>query len=335
MQAIPLVRSGSLLPLHRFLESGGSDLRALRERAQPMFRGSDVLVPVGYAGELFAQAARSAGLADLGFRLGRETRVETFGGWGEILAGSPTPAAWFERFFRLHPQVNTGFRVWTVVRGDEIWLHLRFCRSLRAGRSQAIELGLGIHLAALRALLGPSWRPAEIHLEGEPPSHAEAIAALATRGARFGRPEMAIGFPRRLLARRSAGRPAADPPASMPGPAPARDFAGSVRQTVGSLLRLGAPDLAVAAEVAGMSQRSFQRHLAESGLRFSDLVEQARFEAACHLLADPQRRVIDVSTELGYGDAANFTRAFRRWAGVPPQIYRRANAPHGLLTTTG
>jgi AraC-like DNA-binding protein len=41
------------------------------------------------------------------------------------------------------------------------------------------------------------------------------------------------------------------------------------------------------------------------------------------MLADPRVKVIDVSNELGYSDSANFTRAFRRWSGVAPQLFRR------------
>jgi hypothetical protein len=48
------------------------------------------------------------------------------------------------------------------------------------------------------------------------------------------------------------------------------------------------------------------------------------------LLADRTLRVIDVSTELGYGDSANFTRAFRRWTGVSPQVFRRVSGETGL-----
>ena len=78
------------------------------------------------------------------------------------------------------------------------------------------------------------------------------------------------------------------------------------------------------AEAAGTSARSLQRRLAASGLRFGRLVDEARFQAASRLLRDPSIRIVDVSAELGYTDAANFTRAFRRWAGVSPLSFRRA-----------
>jgi AraC-like DNA-binding protein len=100
-----------------------------------------------------------------------------------------------------------------------------------------------------------------------------------------------------------------------------------VRQAVASLVGLGLPQLELAAEVAGTSERSFQRRLAEVGLGFGRLVEEARFEAARRMLRDPGVKIIQISTQLGYHDSANFTRAFRRWTGVAPQVFRRIDPP--------
>ncbi|HET6303220.1 MAG TPA: helix-turn-helix domain-containing protein [Myxococcota bacterium] len=41
------------------------------------------------------------------------------------------------------------------------------------------------------------------------------------------------------------------------------------------------------------------------------------------MLRDPGVKIIEISAQLGYRDSANFTRAFRRWTGVAPQVFRR------------
>ncbi len=322
MRSIPLVRSSGIRPLYCFLQGRGCELRHLEERIRPAFRSPDMLLPIAYAGALFAETARVSGISDLGLRLGLETRIEEFGEWGTLLSRSPDTGAFLQLAIADHPRFNTSYRLWTVVRSDEVWLHLRYCRSLRAGRAQVYEFSLMLWLDALRKLLGASWRPLEIHLEGDPPRHAEALAALATRGIGFQRPALAIAFPRHLLARRIEPMPARALAVDA-GPVPASDFEGSVRQTVASLLQLGVYDLAATAEAAGMGERSLQRHLGKLGLTFSGLVEDLRYEAARQLLADPLRKVIDVSTALGYSDPANFTRAFRRWSGASPKLFRR------------
>ena len=50
---------------------------------------------------------------------------------------------------------------------------------------------------------------------------------------------------------------------------------------------------------------------------------QGRFELALVLMRDPAIPLTEVALELGYSDSANFTRAFRRWTGLPPRRYRQ------------
>jgi len=324
MQAIALVRASSMRPLHEFAEAGGAELRWVRDRMRPAFRpAGGGLLPVAYGGVLFEAAARASGLDDLGLRLGAAVDIDRFGAWGSLIARSATVGAFLQSALASHRDFNTGYRLWTVTRGDEVWLHQGYCRSLRAGRAQVIEHSMRIWLGALRRMLGPTWKPDEIHLEGEPPRHAGEIEALAARRVAWRQPTMSFVFPRRTLARRAGAAPLAAPAGSAE-PVPASSFAESVQQAVASLLQLGVTELRAAAEAGGMSERSFQRHLGERGLCFSEILEAARFEAARRLLADPAVKVIDVSAELGYSDSANFTRAFRRWTGVAPQAFRRA-----------
>jgi AraC-like DNA-binding protein len=71
-----------------------------------------------------------------------------------------------------------------------------------------------------------------------------------------------------------------------------------------------------------------RRRLARDGLTYTELVEQARFQAATRLLEDTEAKITDIAFELGYGDPSNFTHAFHRWAGVSPRNYRRQRLAH-------
>ena len=77
------------------------------------------------------------------------------------------------------------------------------------------------------------------------------------------------------------------------------------------------------AEVAGLSVRALQRRLAQHGLTHFEIVDQARYQAATNLLADPDVRITEIALDLGYANANHFTRAFKRWAGVTPSEYRK------------
>jgi AraC-like DNA-binding protein len=325
MRAIPLLRASMLRPILDYVERRGVALGPILTQARPLLRDTTALLPVVAAGELVAEAVRVSGSEAIGLRAGEATSVGDVGDWGLVLRQAVTVAGALEIIVASARRFNTGERFWITQRGNVIWLQRRMTSRLKQGREASNEYALMLILDAIRAAAGPHWRPDEIHMEGGPPPHAEEIAALARKRICFGQPQMALVFPVHTLAcRYSSGafpqRTAPHAPASVP----ASDFETSARQTVASLLRLGSAELRVAAEVAGMSDRSFQRRLSERGLRFLRLVEDARFDLARQMLLDPDRKIVEVSAALGYTDSANFTRAFRRWAGVPPQVFRQA-----------
>jgi AraC-like DNA-binding protein len=75
-----------------------------------------------------------------------------------------------------------------------------------------------------------------------------------------------------------------------------------------------------------MSVRTLQRGLAAAGVSHEVLVAQTRFATAAAVLEQTNAKILDLALDLGYSDHANFTRAFRRWAGCSPQEYRVRHA---------
>jgi AraC-like DNA-binding protein len=288
-------------------------------------------IPLFVVGLLFEEAARASGREDLGLRAGEAAALEDQGELGWRVRRAPTLGAAIETLTRSASRPGSGQRWWSRTCGSEVWLHWRYAPVLRRGRIQANDCALMRTLRLIWLAAGAEWRPFEIHLDHPRPGHAEDLAALSERGVHFDRPTSAVVLPRHLLSLplppprpRAAGRAGEERWASRG--APSADFAGSVRQAIAALLRLGVPALRMTADSAGMSVRSFQRRLAESGLSFAQLLAEARLEAARLMLRESDRKVIEVSVELGYTDSANFTRAFRRWSGVSPQEFRRTAA---------
>jgi len=79
---------------------------------------------------------------------------------------------------------------------------------------------------------------------------------------------------------------------------------------------------AVAASVS-MSVRTLQRRLSEAGLKFRDLVDERRREAAIKALTLEDLPLTEVGWSLGYADLSSFTHAFQRWTGSTPSNFRR------------
>ncbi len=78
------------------------------------------------------------------------------------------------------------------------------------------------------------------------------------------------------------------------------------------------------AEHLNMSQRSLQRKLQERHTSYRALLEETRRDLANRYMEDTRYRISEITYLLGFSDPSNFTRAFRRWKGVSPTVYRNA-----------
>jgi AraC-like DNA-binding protein len=298
------------------------------ERVAAQLDDAALLLPNRPISALFEDTIRAGAGEDIGLRLAEEAPIERIGPFGERLRRAPTVAAALE--LALRQRHNTGQRFLITRHGGDVWLHRHVAASIQRGRAQEREVATLLLLRLLRLAAGAGWRPSEIHFEGAAPAHADELDALALRGVRFGAAQTVIVFPARLLALPMPRPEAESPLAHLRPPVAPADFVGSLRATIRGLLQVGELTLGSAAEAAGMSTRSLQRHLSVAGLSFGDMVDDVRLELACGLLRDPHSKVVAVSAELGYTDSANFTRAFRRWAGVSPRTFRRALSEHAM-----
>lgn len=85
----------------------------------------------------------------------------------------------------------------------------------------------------------------------------------------------------------------------------------------------GYPDPDQLAERLHVSTRTLRRRLAEAGATYRRLIDEARYRDAKHMLRASDLELGTIAARLAYGDPANFTRAFRKWAGITPSAYRR------------
>ncbi len=82
------------------------------------------------------------------------------------------------------------------------------------------------------------------------------------------------------------------------------------------------PKLARVASTLFVSERTLKRRLQEEDASFQNLVDQVRLERARDLLGSTGMNLSQIADALGYADAANFTRAFKRWTGLSPSHFR-------------
>jgi AraC-like DNA-binding protein len=89
--------------------------------------------------------------------------------------------------------------------------------------------------------------------------------------------------------------------------------------------RMGAGDIgieAVAREFA-MSPRTLQRQLAAEGVSYQELRDGARKEATGRYLGESILTINEIAYLVGYSEPAAFHRAFKRWYGMTPEVFRQ------------
>jgi len=71
-----------------------------------------------------------------------------------------------------------------------------------------------------------------------------------------------------------------------------------------------------------VSDRSLRRQLREQGISFRSLLDELRMQIALKYLRTTSLANEDIALALGFSDATNFRRAFRRWTNKSPSEIR-------------
>lgn len=96
-----------------------------------------------------------------------------------------------------------------------------------------------------------------------------------------------------------------------------------VRNCLHSQMGRVRPGMAGTAKLLGYTERTLRRRLAEEGLSFAELLQEARKEAAEIYVREGKLSLSEIAQATGYSDQSAFVRAFRGWHGMSPGAYRR------------
>ncbi|MCG8668236.1 MAG: AraC family transcriptional regulator [Pseudomonadales bacterium] len=76
----------------------------------------------------------------------------------------------------------------------------------------------------------------------------------------------------------------------------------------------------------GFTPSALRRRLVLAETSYQDLVDRVRLDRAEGLLRQHGRSVESIALQLGFADASNFRRAFKRWTGETPSEFRKQYA---------
>ncbi|HLD68218.1 MAG TPA: AraC family transcriptional regulator [Pseudomonas sp.] len=325
----------SLLPA---AEALGLDVDELLRQAgltREQLTAVDHRLPLFKAIDLLLHAERQSADPLIGLRLGLAVRPRSFQILGYASMSSATLGQAILRLQRFESLVwDIGN---TQLREEGEWAVLSWqARRLPWLPRQAVEVALSGWVALGRRLSGGHAEPARIefrHRLADDPRRYVQLFGCPVRG---GAIQNAVIFPKTLLA---LPLPEADPTLCLwmdrQGEAYLGDTslkAHEVRAALCQGLPLGEFELEPIAARLGLSGRQLKRRLADAGLTLAGLQDEVRRDLALLYLQHSGLSLLDVAYLLGFSEQSSFSRAFRRWHGCAPSVYRK---PAVALTGAG
>jgi len=265
----------------------------------------------------------------LGVEIGRQWNPTTFHALGFAWLASSCLLHAMQRLERYCRLVNNSLYVTVENRGPVYHLGVSTSADPRYIHNLAIDAGTAAVLKMCRMLCGEQFSPLEIYTDRAPTAGSRRMEDLYRRPIHYHK-ERAYWVIDRLDAEQrlpSGNSELARINEQVADKAMARvnkdDIGGQVKQYIIGALPSGIVEEQTIADKLGMSPRSLQRKLAESGLSFSKMVAEIRESLALHYIEESHLSLNEIGYLLGFSEQASFTRAFKRWTGKSPSLYRR------------
>lgn len=332
-----LIRSASLTNFADVARRGGLDpLPLLREfgLSSQALSDPELKVPLEAVRGLLEAAAERSGLAGFGLLMAETRQLSNLGPVGLFVREQPTVRLAIEALANHSRALNEALFFTIEDSGNVVVLREELIVGHDGRVRQSTELAIGVAFRALRAFLGPDWRPLRVCFAHDAPADRSVHERIFGRSVEFGRDFNGIVCTRHDL----------DAPNRNADPAMARyvrelvdatltgagsDIAADVRQHVTILLGTGRCTIDVVAQHLGIDRRTVHRRLAKEGETFSAIVDAVRRELASRYLGDRRRSLAEVSSLLGFAAPSGFSRWYRRQFRQKPSRRRGASATGG------
>lgn len=264
----------------------------------------------------------------LGFKLGLQYNVATFGLWGFALRTSRTLKEACDMALRYLPLSTAYCHIDAFVDGDYFGLRFNAEDIPRHLRQFLLERDVATALNLLKELSLDGCHVAEIEWAGVLPSYQPYIEQVSGVSLSSHRSRHAI-----LIHQEHLERPLPTYDAQLVQmldhqcrqQLQRRQFGGCAervrRQILGPLGFIASLD--EVANALALSPRSLRRKLDLESTSFRHIVEEERCQLAQQLLRHSVMKIDELALHLGYTDTASFNRAFRRWMNCSPSEYRK------------
>jgi AraC-like DNA-binding protein len=287
-------------------------------------------VPLYQAYALLEQALAAQPDPLLALRQARQLSLKAYPWLGLSLLASTDLGTGLARLIELEPLVWDGSRIELSVEGESAslrWL------PLHAIPPAVMELALAGWVLLAPALAGVPAGELRLGFTHAARAPLAAYRELLGCEPQFDQPATALRFPAAWLRRELK---LADPSAADWVLAEARRRLAEGPLSWRLELRLRAacfaalpgelPEASALADALGLSARGLRERLQAQNLNLRALQDEVRRDAACWWLRHSQAELVEIAQACGFSEQSAFQRAFRRWTGSTPAVWRQTRA---------
>lgn len=296
-----------------------------------LFDSPENTIPFHDLGRFVDLCVTRAGCPDLGLRVSETMAPELLGLVGALASSAPDVGIAMRgivQYLHLH---DRGALPALEVSGDQAVFTYVIHEPDVLATEQIYDAALLHAHNILRVLAGPRWKATEVCLSRPPPERIAPYRRLFRTRLHFNADYNALVFAADWL---QCPIISAHPPThralkQLADALDARvsgDLVARLRRILRALMTKNTDEQAllleeVSREIA-IHRRTLNRRLREQNTSFKALLDEARYDIARQLLRDTQLPALKVAGMLGYADSTAFTRAFRRWSGTTPAVWR-------------
>lgn len=329
---IPLVQAGFFRPILETLDSAGAATGSLL-RGVSLHRfdlsDSENYVPVQLMYRMFEEIRRREGIDDFFEVFANRIKAQGMCDWLDVVAFSPdllsalTFTTEYEDVVLTHQRIRLDIDG-PVCKFSMTYLdHGQYHEKPHQGFAFTDYTDFCLAFNFIKQVGGPGWEPLEIHLQAvEAPNLDRLLPTGSNTRIYLGRPTTSFVFPTAMLtvslqvdgAVADTGRFEETP----------QSMSAIVENLLCSALDGQVANLELMADTLSLSPRTLRRRLVAEGTTFANIVDSWRFKSSLDLLAQENSRINAIAERLGYANAPNFERAFKRWTSQTPGAYRDA-----------
>ena len=292
-----------------------------------LFDDPDNLISYRARGRLMARSAARTGCPHFGLLVGQQMNLQSLGLVGLLARNSPDVRAALRSivsFLHLHSRGAV-----MGLEADEKLSTLSYnaFQPDVEGTDQTGDAAVAMMLNVMNGLCGTGFRPIEAQFAHRMPRDVRPFSRFFRVPLRFDREHHALVFAPRWLDLRLPG-PDAELQRLLQKQVAALEakhrgeFPEQVRGMLRSAILTGHASAEQIATLLSLHSRTLSRRLEAFGTGFQELLDETRFETARHMLEDTSLEVGQIAASLGYSRGSVFTRAFRRWSGATPTVWR-------------